>query len=63
MQKDADRRHHAVLEMIEKLSEATLSERASMVINSAWFYGSPPTLLQISGHHSWFSNRCSIHFD
>jgi hypothetical protein len=35
MRKDADRRHHQVLEMIEKLSEATLSERASMVMNSA----------------------------
>ncbi|KAJ7813289.1 hypothetical protein B0H14DRAFT_3750856 [Mycena olivaceomarginata] len=44
MQKDAERRHHEVLDMIEKLSEATASERASMVINL------------ISGNHYWSSN-------
>ncbi|KAJ7854102.1 hypothetical protein B0H14DRAFT_3652247 [Mycena olivaceomarginata] len=47
MRKDAERRHHEVLDMIEKLSEATASERASM----------------ISGNHSWSSIRYSIHFD
>ncbi|KAJ7798719.1 hypothetical protein B0H14DRAFT_3156808 [Mycena olivaceomarginata] len=40
IQKDAQKRHQEVLEMIEKLSEATASERAST----------------ISGYHSWASN-------
>ncbi|KAJ7894438.1 hypothetical protein B0H14DRAFT_3125580 [Mycena olivaceomarginata] len=44
MQKDAQNKHQEVLNMIEKLSEATVSERASMVINA------------ISGQHSWSSN-------
>jgi hypothetical protein len=34
MQKDAEQRHQEVLAMIEKLSEATASERASPVSNS-----------------------------
>jgi hypothetical protein len=33
MQKDAQNKHQEVLEMIEKLSEATASERASTVSN------------------------------
>jgi hypothetical protein len=37
MQKDAHKRHQEVLEMIEKLSEATASERTSMVRNSKVF--------------------------
>ncbi|KAJ7834958.1 P-loop containing nucleoside triphosphate hydrolase protein [Mycena olivaceomarginata] len=40
MQKDAQKKHQEVLDMIEKLSEATASERAST----------------ISGHYSWASN-------
>ncbi|KAJ7794330.1 hypothetical protein B0H14DRAFT_2532893 [Mycena olivaceomarginata] len=40
MKKDAQKRHQEVLDMIEKLSEATASERASTV----------------SGHYSWSSN-------
>ncbi|KAJ7896686.1 hypothetical protein B0H14DRAFT_3124887 [Mycena olivaceomarginata] len=40
MKKDAQKRHQEVLDMIEKLSEATASERAST----------------ISGHYSWSSN-------
>ncbi|KAJ7801333.1 P-loop containing nucleoside triphosphate hydrolase protein [Mycena olivaceomarginata] len=40
MQKDAQGKHQEVLEMIEKLSEATTSERAST----------------LSGHYSWASN-------
>jgi hypothetical protein len=31
MKKDAERRHQEVLDVIEKLSEATASERASTV--------------------------------
>jgi hypothetical protein len=46
-----------VLDMIEKLSGATVSERASMVINSVCLCGFTPTVSQISGHHSWSSNR------
>jgi hypothetical protein len=34
MKKDAQKRHQEVLDMIEKLSEATASERASTVSNS-----------------------------
>ncbi|KAJ7804177.1 hypothetical protein B0H14DRAFT_3154111 [Mycena olivaceomarginata] len=41
MQKDAQKRHREVLEMIERLSEATASERSST----------------ISEHYSWSSNR------
>ncbi|KAJ7834138.1 hypothetical protein B0H14DRAFT_2591064 [Mycena olivaceomarginata] len=41
MKKDAQKRHQEVLDMIEKLSEATASERAST----------------ISGNYSWSSNR------
>jgi hypothetical protein len=33
MKKDAQKRHQEVLDMIEKLSEATASERASTVSN------------------------------
>ncbi|KAJ7339270.1 P-loop containing nucleoside triphosphate hydrolase protein, partial [Mycena albidolilacea] len=40
MKKDAEKRHQEVLDIIEKLSEATASERASTM----------------SGHHSWSSN-------
>ncbi|KAJ7812802.1 hypothetical protein B0H14DRAFT_3150214 [Mycena olivaceomarginata] len=40
MKKDAEKRHQEVLDMIEKLSEETASERAST----------------ISGHRSWFSS-------
>ncbi|KAJ7813283.1 P-loop containing nucleoside triphosphate hydrolase protein [Mycena olivaceomarginata] len=40
IQKDAQKKHQQVLEMIEKLSEANTSERAST----------------ISGHYSWASN-------
>ncbi|KAJ7896649.1 hypothetical protein B0H14DRAFT_450539 [Mycena olivaceomarginata] len=40
MKKDAQKRHQEVLDMIEKFSDATASERAST----------------ISGHHSWSSN-------
>ncbi|KAJ7321296.1 hypothetical protein DFH08DRAFT_384191, partial [Mycena albidolilacea] len=40
MQKDAQKKHQEVLEMIEKLSEATASEQASTM----------------SGHYSWSSN-------
>ncbi|KAJ7894440.1 hypothetical protein B0H14DRAFT_771315, partial [Mycena olivaceomarginata] len=43
MKKDAERRHQEVLDVIEKLSEATASERAST----------------ISGHYSWSSNSCN----
>ncbi|KAJ7821389.1 hypothetical protein B0H14DRAFT_2599268 [Mycena olivaceomarginata] len=39
--KDAEKRHQEVVDMIEKLSETTASERAST----------------ISGHYSWSSNR------
>jgi hypothetical protein len=38
MKKDAQKRHQEVLEMIEKLSEATASERASTVSNSKVFH-------------------------
>jgi hypothetical protein len=62
MRKDAERRHHEVLDMIEKLSEATASERASMVINLVCFNGFLPTVSQISGNHYWSSNRYIIHF-
>ncbi|KAJ7721099.1 hypothetical protein B0H14DRAFT_587654 [Mycena olivaceomarginata] len=40
MQKDSRKKHQEVLDMIENLSEATASERASTM----------------SGHYSWFSN-------
>jgi hypothetical protein len=36
MQKDAQKKHQEVLEIIEKLSEATASERASTVSNWKW---------------------------
>ncbi|KAJ7701305.1 hypothetical protein B0H14DRAFT_2648434 [Mycena olivaceomarginata] len=45
MKKDAQKRHQEVLDMIEKLSEATASERAST----------------ISGHHSWSSKPKIFH--
>ncbi|KAJ7665491.1 hypothetical protein B0H14DRAFT_3696467 [Mycena olivaceomarginata] len=45
MKKDAEKRHQEVLNMIEKLSEATASERAST----------------ISGHHSWSSKPNIFH--
>jgi hypothetical protein len=51
-----------MLDIIEKVSNATVSERASMVTNSVYFCGSPPTVSQISGNHSWLSNRYSIYF-
>jgi hypothetical protein len=38
MQKDAQKKHQEVLEMIEKLSEATASERASTVHNLNVFH-------------------------
>jgi hypothetical protein len=38
MQKDAQSRHQEVLEMIEKLSETTASERESMVCNLKVFH-------------------------
>jgi hypothetical protein len=38
MQKDAQKKHQEVLDMIEKLSEATASERASTVSNSSAFH-------------------------
>jgi hypothetical protein len=38
MQKDAQKKHHEVLEMIERLSEETASERASMVGNLRGFH-------------------------
>jgi hypothetical protein len=34
MKKDAEKRHQEVLDMIEELSEATVSEKASTVSNS-----------------------------
>ncbi|KAJ7838854.1 hypothetical protein B0H14DRAFT_2588295 [Mycena olivaceomarginata] len=43
MKKDAQKRHQEVLDMIEKLSDTTASERAST----------------ISGHYSWSSNSSS----
>ncbi|KAJ7339230.1 hypothetical protein DFH08DRAFT_812619 [Mycena albidolilacea] len=45
MKKDAQKRHQEALDMIEKLSEATTSERAST----------------ISGHHSWSSKPKIFH--
>jgi hypothetical protein len=38
MQKDAQKKHQEVLDMIEKLSETTASERASTVSNPNVFY-------------------------
>jgi hypothetical protein len=38
MQKDAQKKHQEVLDMIEKLSEATASERASTVSNPTVFH-------------------------
>jgi hypothetical protein len=38
MQQDAQKRHQEVLDMIEKLSEATASEGVSTVGNSSVFY-------------------------
>jgi hypothetical protein len=43
MQKDAQRRHQEVLDMIEKLSEATASEGVSTVCNSSMFTRCIPT--------------------
>jgi hypothetical protein len=38
MRKDAEKRHQEVLDMIEKLSEVSVSERASMVHNLIVFH-------------------------
>jgi hypothetical protein len=38
MQNNAQRRHQEVLDIIEKLSEATASEKASTVSNSSVFH-------------------------
>jgi hypothetical protein len=38
MQKDAQKKHQEVLNIIEKLSEATASERASTVSSSSAFH-------------------------
>jgi hypothetical protein len=38
MQRDAQKKHQEVLDMIEKLSEATASERASIVSNPNVFH-------------------------
>jgi hypothetical protein len=57
MKKDAQKRHQEVLEMIEELSEATASDRASTVSSSKLLHQYTPDALQISGHYSWFSNR------
>jgi hypothetical protein len=60
MQKDAQKRHQEVLDMIEKLSEATASEGVSIVCSSGMFTRCIPTFSQGSGHYSWSSNRYEI---
>jgi hypothetical protein len=57
MQKNAQKRHREVLEMVEALSDIAISDAASSVCNIHYLWGMSITLVQISRVYSGSHNR------